>query len=150
MFALARFNKLAISKFASVARVSFSNVHYAPSHEYIKVVGDIGTVGITSHAAEALGDIVYVELPAVGTEFEAGDTFGSVESVKAASDVYVPVGGVVTEVNSKLEDNPSFVNEEPLGKGWFIKLKLNATGKSELGGLLDEAAYKQFCEDDKH
>ena len=97
---------------------------FTPSHEYVKIDGEIGTVGITTHAADALGDIVYVELPEIGTEVEMGESFGSVESVKAASDVYSPVSGEVVEVNSELENNPGEVNKSAMEGGWFMKLKV--------------------------
>ena len=102
----------------------------------------MGTVGITGHAADALGDIVFVELPDVGSEFEKGETYGSVESVKAASDVYLPVGGEVVEANENLEGDPSIVNESPLEDGWFVKIKI--ADESELSGLMDEAKYTEF------
>mmetsp|Transcript_48393 Transcript_48393/g.62085 ORF Transcript_48393/g.62085 Transcript_48393/m.62085 type:complete len:127 (+) Transcript_48393:101-481(+) len=99
--------------------------YYAQSHEYINVNGGVGTVGITAHAADALGDIVFLELPEVGNEFEQKESFGSVESVKAASDVYIPVGGEVMETNENLEDNPGVVNTSPMEDGWFLKLKVS-------------------------
>jgi len=108
----------------------------------IQVEGGVGTVGITAHAADALGDIVFVELPDVGSEFEKGETYGSVESVKAASDVYLPVGGEIVEANEELEGNPSTVNESPMEDGWFVKIKL--ADESELEGLMDEAKYAEF------
>ena len=97
---------------------------FAKSHEYVKVDGEIGTIGITSHAADALGDIVYVELPEVGDEVTSGESFGSVESVKAASDVYSPVSGEVVEVNSDLEGNPGEINKSAMDGGWFMKVKV--------------------------
>eukprot|EP01039_Chlorochromonas_danica_P015360 gene15360-18041_t len=111
--------------FATVAkqRSFLSTIKYSASHEYIKVDGNTGIVGITKHAADALGDVVFVDLPSVGAKFAAGASFGSVESVKAASDVYSPVAGEVLAVNSELEGNPGKVNESPLSEGWFIKLK---------------------------
>lgn len=109
---------------ASFAVRSMATIKYAKSHEYIKVNGNIGTVGITQHAADALGDVVYVDLPSVGASFEAGDSFGSVESVKAASDVYVPVTGEVVEINEELVSTPDLVNQSPLENGWFIKIKV--------------------------
>ena len=120
------------------------------SHEYAKLDGDIATVGITAHAAGALGDIVFVDLPSIGAKYSAGDTFGSVESVKAASDVYAPLTGEVLEVNNVLEDTPGKVNESPLEGGWFIKLKVGAAGKSDFAKLLDEKAYKKMCDEEAH
>ena len=106
------------------------------SHEFAKLEGEIATVGITDHAAGALGDIVYVDLPSIGAKYKAGDTFGSVESVKAASDVYAPIAGEVMEVNSALEETPGKVNESPFEGGWFIKLKVDAAGKAEFAKLM--------------
>lgn len=108
--------------------------------------GDIATVGITAHAADALGDIVYVDLPSVGSDLDAGDSFGAVESVKAASDVYSPCAGEVVDVNALLEDTPGKVNEAPMDDGWFMKIKLSDAGKSEFDGLMDEAAYTAHCD----
>jgi glycine cleavage system H protein len=108
----------------------------------LKVEGGVGIVGITGHAADALGDIVFVELPDVGSEFSKGETFGSVESVKAASDVYLPVAGEVIETNGNLEGNPSIVNESPVEDGWFVKIKVS--DESELKGLMDKAKYDAF------
>lgn len=118
------------------------------AHEYIKVEGTIGTVGITDFAQSALGDIVFVDLPEVGDEFGKGDSFGSVESVKAASDVYAPVSGIVTEVNEKLSDQPGIVNTESEGGAWFIKMEL--TKPDELEQLLDPEGYKEHCEKEAH
>jgi len=118
------------------------------AHEYVKVDGNVGTVGITDFAQAALGDIVFVDLPEVGDEFEKGDSFGSVESVKAASDVYAPVSGTVTEINDKLGDEPALVNAEAEGEAWFIKLDLKDT--AELGDLLGPDAYKEHCEKEAH
>lgn len=122
------------------------NLKYAKSHEWVKDNGDgTVTVGITDHAQDALGDIVFVELPSVGTQLSAGDTFGVVESVKAASDVYAPVGGEVLEVNSVLEDSPETINDAPYEGGWLMKLK--ATDAAELDDLLDASAYQQVTQD---
>ncbi len=112
--------------------------------------GDIGTVGITKHAADALGDIVYVGLPEVGAKYSAGDSFGAVESVKAASDVYSPVEGQVLEVNSGLDESPGKVNDSPLKEGWFIKIKVSKQGHAEFKALLDEKAYKVHVDSEKH
>ena len=117
---------------------------FTEDHEWIAVDGDVGTIGITKYAAEQLGDVVFVEVPESGASFDKGDDMAVVESVKAASDVYAPVSGEVTEGNGDLADAPETVNEDPEGKGWFCKLKLSNTG--ELEGLMDAAAYKTFCE----
>lgn len=119
---------------------------YAKSHEYVKIDGEIGTVGITSHAADALGDIVYVELPEVGSEVTIGDSFGSVESVKAASDVYSPIAGEVVEVNSDLENNPGEINKSAMDGGWFMKVKITDPNSD----LMDDAAYKAHCDAEEH
>ena len=118
--------------------------YYTKDHEWIRVDGDTGTVGITSYAAGQLGDVVYVELPETGAKFARGDDFAVVESVKAASDVYAPVSGSVMEVNSALSDAPEKVNAAAEGDAWFVRLKLADAG--ELSGLMDEAAYAAFCE----
>ena len=117
---------------------------FSEDHEWISVAGDIGTVGVTDFAQEQLGDVVFVELPAVGAALSAGDEAGVVESVKAASEIYSPVTGEVTEVNGVLEDNPGTVNTDPMGDGWFFKIKLS--DPSELDGLMDADAYKAFCD----
>ena len=115
-------------------------VRYTKDHEYIRVDGDVGTVGITDYAQAQLGDVVFVELPEPGKELAKGAEAAVVESVKAASEVYAPVSGTVTEVNGALPDTPSNVNEDAEGKGWFLKIRLS--DPSELDGLMDEAAYK--------
>lgn len=120
------------------------SVKYTEDHEWIKVEGDTGTVGISAYAANALGDVVFVELPENGTELEKGDEAAVVESVKAASEVYAPVGGEVIEGNGDLEDAPETVNADPSGGGWFFKIKI--ADASELDSLMDEAAYKAFCD----
>jgi glycine cleavage system H protein len=119
------------------------STYYTEDHEWIAVEGDVGTVGITKYAAEQLGDVVFVEVPEAGASFAKGDDMAVVESVKAASDVYAPVAGEVVEGNGDLADAPETVNEDPEGKGWFCKLKLNDA--SELSSLMDAAAYKTFC-----
>jgi glycine cleavage system H protein len=118
--------------------------YYTKDHEWIRVDGDTGTVGITTYAAGQLGDVVYVELPETGAKFARGDDFAVVESVKAASDVYAPVSGSVLEVNSALTEAPEKVNEAAQGDAWFVRVKLSDAG--ELSGLMDEAAYAAFCE----
>ena len=119
-------------------------IKYTEDHEWVKVDGDNGTVGISVYAAKALGDIVFVELPEIGRDMAKGDEAAVVESVKAASEVYSPVGGEVTAVNDALEDAPETVNAGPEGDGWFIKIKIKDV--SELDSLMDEAAYKAYCE----
>ncbi|MFO1114928.1 MAG: glycine cleavage system protein GcvH [Beijerinckiaceae bacterium] len=117
-------------------------IRYTKDHEYILVDGDIGVVGISDHAQSQLGDVVFVELPDVGKKLTAGGEAAVVESVKAASEVYAPVAGEVVEVNKALEDTPATVNEDPLGAGWFLKIRI--ADKSALDGLMDEAAYQAF------
>ncbi len=121
------------------------STYFTEDHEWIRVDGDTGTVGISAYAAKALGDVVFVELPDVGTEFDKGDEAAVVESVKAASEVYTPVGGEVVEVNDALEDAPETVNASPDGEGWFLKLKI--ADADELSSLMDEAKYKAYCAD---
>jgi len=115
-------------------------IKYTEDHEWLKIDGDVAVVGITEHAAEQLGDLVFVELPEVGASFEKGGEAATVESVKAASDVYSPLSGEVVEVNQAIVDDPSLVNSDPTGAGWFFKLKL--ANAADADGLLDEAAYK--------
>ena len=121
-------------------------IKYTEDHEWLKIDGTtelVATVGITVHAQEALGDVVFVELPAVGTVFSQKDVAGVVESVKAAADVYMPVSGEVTEVNEALRDDPSLANSDPLGAGWFFKVKLSAP--EQLDALMDETSYAAFA-----
>lgn len=118
------------------------------AHEYCKITGNTATVGITDFAQAALGDIVFVDLPEPGDEFEAKDSFGSVESVKAASDVYAPISGKVTEVNDVLTDDPGMVNTSAEKDAWFIKMEIS--DESELEGLMNEAQYKEHCEKEAH
>jgi glycine cleavage system H protein len=115
-------------------------IKYTPDHEWLSIDGDTATVGITHHAQDALGDVVFVELPEVGTTFAQKDVAGVVESVKAAADVYMPVTGEITEVNEALRGDPSLANSDPMGAGWFFKVKLS--NPAELTGLMDETAYK--------
>jgi len=119
-----------------------ATIRYTKDHEYIRVDGDVGTVGISDHAQHALGDVVFVELPAVGKSFSQGGEAAVVESVKAASEVYAPVAGEVIEVNGDLEGTPAKVNEDPLGAGWFMKIRI--ADAKQLDGLMDEAAYAEF------
>ena len=118
--------------------------YYTEEHEWIRVEGDSATVGISEHAQEQLGDIVFVELPEVGRRLAKGEQAAVVESVKAASEVYAPVGGEVTEVNSALEDKPELVNQDAEGEGWFFRMKLADPG--ELEGLMDRDAYAKYVE----
>ncbi len=121
-----------------------SDLKFSKEHEWVKMDGDVATIGVTEYAQEQLGDVVFVELPGVGNTVSQGDESGVIESVKAASDVYAPLDGEVVEVNGKLEDEPGLVNSDPQGDGWFMKLKLS--DKSQLDGLMDEAAYKDFVD----
>ena len=118
------------------------SVKYSNEHEWIRLEGDVGTIGITNYAQEQLGDVVFVDVPAVGRKVNKGEPVAVVESVKAASDIYAPVSGEVTEANTALTDMPGDINAEPMGKGWFFKIRLS--NKSELDGLMDEAAYNAF------
>ncbi len=119
-----------------------SGLKYSKDHEWVRMEGDIATVGISDYAQEQLGDVVYVELPEAGRTVAQNEEAAVVESVKAASEVYAPVSGEVVEVNQALEDDPALVNGDPTGEGWFLKLRLSAPG--ELDGLMDEAAYADF------
>ena len=119
---------------------------YTEDHEWLKIEGTselIATVGITVHAQDALGDVVFVELPPVGTKFAQKETAGVVESVKAAADVYMPVSGEVTEINGALKEDPSLANSDPLGAGWFFKVRLS--DPSQLDALMDETSYTSFA-----
>ena len=115
---------------------------FTEDHEWLDVAGDVATVGITDFAQEQLGDVVFVELPAVGKSFAKGDEAAVVESVKAAAEVYAPVSGEIVAVNDLLDDDPALVNSSPTDKGWFMKIRLSDPG--ELDGLMDEAAYDAF------
>jgi glycine cleavage system H protein len=121
-----------------------SNVKFTEDHEWIRIEGDTGTIGITDYAQEQLGDVVYVELPDVGRKVEKGKDMAVVESVKAASEVYAPVSGTVAAINDKLTAEPATVNSAAMGDGWFVKIKLS--NPSELDKLMDEAAYKKYVE----
>jgi glycine cleavage system H protein len=114
-----------------------SGMRFAETHEWVKIDGDTATVGITEYAQSQLGDVIYLELPTVGQQLEAGGRLGVIESVKAASDLYSPVGGEVAEVNQDLKDHPEYVNEDPYGKGWLIKLRAVKDNPK----LLDQKAY---------
>jgi glycine cleavage system H protein len=117
-------------------------LYYSESHEYVRVDGDYGFIGITDFAQNALGNVVYVDMPEVDDEVSAGEEFGAVESVKAASDLYSPVSGTVVEINEALEDQPELINEDAF-ENWIIKVQLS--DKSELDTLMDAAAYEKFC-----
>ena len=121
-----------------------SDIRFTDQHEWVRVDGDIATIGITDYAQEQLGDVVYVELPEVGKTIEAGDEAAVVESVKAASEVYTPVSGEVIDVNGYIDATPAGVNEDAMGDGWFVKLRMS--DPSELDKLMDESAYKEFVE----
>ncbi|HEX6121399.1 MAG TPA: glycine cleavage system protein GcvH [Dongiaceae bacterium] len=121
-----------------------SEIKFSKDHEWVKLDGDTATIGITPYAQEQLGDVVFVELPDVGKKIEQGKQLATVESVKAASEVYAPVSGEVVAVNSALADAPATVNEDALGKGWFAKLKV--ADKGQLSGLMDQAAYQKYVE----
>lgn len=117
-------------------------IKFTPEHEWLSIQGDTATVGITQHAQDALGDVVFVDLPEVGKTLAAKDIAGVVESVKAAADVYMPVSGEVLAVNEDLRADPSLANSDPMGSGWFFKIKLS--NPAELDGLMDETSYKTF------
>ena len=121
------------------------DLHYSKDHEWVRVDGDQAIIGITDYAQNSLGDVVYVELPKADDEFAANESFGSVESVKAVSEVFTPVTGVVVKINESLADEPETVNSDPYGDGWLIRIRM--TNPSERDDLLDVAAYKQVLED---
>ena len=123
-----------------------AELQYTKSHEWIKIEGDQGTVGISDYAQDSLGDVVYVELPEVGAEFEAGQAFGAVESVKAASDLYLPVAGEVVEVNDALINQPELLNSDPYGEAWLVKIRV-AQG---VGALMSAEAYEKYVDEIKH
>jgi len=127
-----------------------SELKYLSSHEWVRVEadGETAVIGITDHAQELLGDVVFVEVPELGAEIAAGDEAGVVESVKAASDIFSPVSGEVVAINEALEESPETVNSEPYDEGWFFKVKLSDV--TELDALLDAEAYKDVCEADDH
>jgi glycine cleavage system H protein len=119
-------------------------MRFSKDHEWVNLDGDVATIGITAYAADQLGDVVFVELPAAGKTVKTGDGLAVVESVKAASDVYAPVSGEVTEVNAQVSDNPETVNDQPEGLGWFVKIKV--ADPNEVEGLMDRAAYEAFLQ----
>jgi len=124
-----------------------SDLRYTKDHEWVRLQGDIATVGITDYAQHELGDVVYVELPKVGAKLLAGKSLGTVESVKAVSEIYCPVAGEVTEVNAALGQTPEIVNNDPHGQAWLIKLKADDPGS--VSGLMDAAAYQAFISEQK-
>ena len=119
------------------------DLQYTKSHEWVRIEGDTATIGITDHAQDELGDVVFVELPEEGDTFDAGESFGTVESVKAVSDLYTPVGGEVVEVNSALEDAPENINEDPYGEGWIVKLRT-----TDGADLLSPEEYEKVVEEE--
>jgi glycine cleavage system H protein len=119
------------------------DLQYTKSHEWVRIEGDTATVGITDHAQDELGDVVFVELPEEGDTFDADESFGTVESVKAVSDLYTPVGGEVVEVNSALEDAPENINEDPYGEGWIVKLRT-----TDEADLLSSEEYEKVVEEE--
>ena len=121
-----------------------ADLKYTKNDEWVRIEGDTATFGISDYAQDQLNDIVYVEFPDVGASFAQGDAFGVIESVKAASDVFAPVGGTVTEVNSALEDEPELINSDAFGKGWVIKVKLSSA--ADANSLMDAAAYAAYCD----
>ena len=121
-----------------------AELEYTKTHEWVRREDDVATVGITDHAQEELGDVVFIELPEEGASFDAGDSFGTIESVKAVSDLYAPVGGEVVEVNETLNDSPERVNEDPYGGGWMIRLRI-----SDEGELLSADEYGQLLEEEE-
>ncbi|GFQ00879.1 glycine cleavage system h protein 2 mitochondrial [Phtheirospermum japonicum] len=148
-------SRLWATKAASYFRISvphrgfatvIKDLKYAESHEWVKVEGNSATVGITDHAQDHLGDVVYVELPEEGAEVKQNEGFGAVESVKATSDINSPISGKVVEVNTKLNDSPGLVNASPYENGWIIKVELKDT--EELSSLMDSDQYSKFCEEE--
>ncbi len=119
------------------------DLQYTKSHEWVRIEGDTATIGITDHAQDELGDVVFVELPEEGDTFDAGESFGTVESVKAVSDLYTPVGGEVVEVNSALDDAPENINEDPYGEGWIVKLRT-----TDEADLLSSEEYEKVVEEE--
>ncbi|HKA19545.1 MAG TPA: glycine cleavage system protein GcvH [Blastocatellia bacterium] len=122
------------------------DLSYTKDHEWVRVKSDEATVGITDHAQNQLGDVVYVELPKVGDKFEASEPFGSVESVKAVSEIYMPLGGSVIEVNESLNDSPEQVNEDPYGDGWMIRIKID--NPSQVDALLTAVEYEDYIKEE--
>ena len=119
-----------------------SDYRYTKDHEWIKVEGSSGTIGITDYAQQELGDVVFAELPKVGAQLKSGESFGTIESVKAVSDIFSPVSGEITEINSALMESPETINRDPHGSAWLVKMRL--TDPKEVSGLMDAAAYETF------
>jgi glycine cleavage system H protein len=124
-----------------------SKAKYAKSHEWVRMEGDVTVIGVSDYAQHLLSDVVYVELPEIGDTLTKGESLGTVESVKAAEDAYAPVSGEVVEVNTELEDNPEWVNEDPYGKAWLVKVTLSDAG--ELDGLMDAAVYEKYVQEEE-
>lgn len=124
-----------------------SKMRFTSDHEWVELEGNIATIGITEHAAEELGDVIYVELPAVGDTFAQGDNLVVAESVKAAADIFAPIGGTVTEVNDALEDEPGLVNEDPMGNGWIVRIDVDDV--TELDDLMDEEEYEEYLKEEE-
>jgi len=122
------------------------DLYYSKDHEWVRVDGETGTIGITDHAQQQLGDVVYVELPAAGTSYSAGDSFGSVESVKAVSELYLPVAGEILESNASLGDTPEIVNSDPHGAGWMVRIRIKDAG--ELSGLMRSIEYGAYVKEE--
>jgi glycine cleavage system H protein len=122
------------------------NLLYTKEHEWIRLEGDTGTVGITDHAQKELGEVVYVELPKVGEKFDSGETFGNVESVKAVSELFLPVSGEIIEVNEDLGGAPEGINEDPYGKGWMVRIRLKDSG--ETGDLMSAEEYDEYTREE--
>ena len=125
-----------------------SNLRYTKNDEWVRVEGGVATAGITDYAQDQLSDIVYVELPSAGPTLKQGQSMASVESVKAASEVYMPIGGTITQVNDSLSDSPELVNQDPYGKAWMVKFTPSNVG--ELDGLMDAGAYEAYCTGREH
>lgn len=123
-----------------------SKMRFTSDHEWIRLDGNIATIGITEYAAEELGDVIYVELPVVGDTFARGDNLAVAESVKAAADIFAPIGGTVTEVNQALEDEPGLVNEDPMDSGWIARLDVDDV--AELDDLMDEEEYEEYLKEE--
>ncbi len=123
------------------------DAYYLDSHEWARMEGDLVVVGISDYAQDSLSDIVYVELPEIGDDFEKSESFGVVESVKAASDVYMPIGGEILDINEELEDSPELINQDPFGEGWLIKIAPN--DPDELDDLMDAEAYETFLAEEE-
>ncbi len=120
---------------------------FTKTHEWVEIEDDTGVVGITDYAQSELGDIVYIELPKVGDSFKQFSRFGTIESTKAASELYLPLSGQIIEVNEKLKDSPEIINQDPFGEGWMVKIKIE--DKNEVNNLFDESSYKEFVEKEK-